>query len=76
MAMCEICSRWNKHEINSKEAMVLIGTALKRAKKSNVDHLKALASKILDTEVPFDHTDEQAERAFWKRTHRRKDEEL
>jgi len=73
--MCDICTRWKKREINGKEAMVLIGTALKTAEKVSKEHLTKLASKILDDEVPFSHTDPQAERAFWHRTHRRENEE-
>lgn len=76
--MCDICEKWDKHEIDSREAMVLIGNALKTryGKKNGKAHLTALASRILDDEVPFNATDQKAERAFWKRTHRRENEEI
>lgn len=74
--MCDICEKWDKKEINSREAMVLIGTALKvLGRRGNKEHLSQLASKILDEEVPYKPLDEKAERAFWKSTHRRTNEE-
>lgn len=75
--MCDICDKWKKDEIDSKQAMVLIGEALKTrsGQRSGKTHLMSLASRILDNDVPFEKTDPKAERAFWKRTHRRENEE-
>lgn len=75
--MCDICEKWEKDEIDSKEAMVLIGNALKvrNGKRYGKEHLMKVASKILDEDVPFNPTDTKAERAFWKQTHRRENEE-
>jgi len=75
--MCDICDKWKNDEIDSKKAMVLIGEALKArgSRGSGKSHLMSLASKILDEEVPFKKTDPKAEKAFWKRTHRREHEE-
>ena len=69
--MCDICEKWDKHEIDGKEAMGLIGNALKtkHGQRSGKTHLQTLASRILDDEVPFSETNPKAERAFWKRTH-------
>lgn len=73
--MCEICSRWDKREINSKEAMALIGEALKNSKSSHKQHYQKLATRILDMEVPFKATNDNVDKDFWKSTHRRKREE-
>lgn len=68
--MCIICTEWQKQKLTSKEAFRAIGEILHTSKdESQVEHLRDLSEKILQSEVPETQSNQEADEAWWKYTH-------
>lgn len=68
--MCNICIDWEKQRMTSKEAFRAIGEVLHTSNdKSQVQHAKELAERIIQKEVPTTETNEEADGDWWNATH-------
>jgi hypothetical protein len=63
--MCQLCVEWEKQRLTAREALSAIGEMINTAKtEEQVDHLFELSDRIMDTEVPFDEQDKDAD-SLW-----------
>ena len=72
--MCIICTEWSKGKMTAKEAFRAIGETMNSDLKQ-VEHLTELSDRIMDTEIPLNTRNEQAEKDFWNSTHRENEDE-
>ena len=69
--MCSICKKWQLGQIDSRQAFVEIGEALKVANAKQKSHLMVLSEEIINKDVPLVERDEYADN-IWNESYRDK----
>lgn len=68
--MCYICSDFKAKRITAEQAYKLINKTLARNTTAKEQaHLIALSDLIMDSDVPFKETNQEADEIWWKATH-------
>lgn len=69
--MCMLCLEWQKNNITAKEAFGAINEMLGTANGDQAKHLMDLSERIISSEVPETHADEELDKTWSDETYRK-----